>query len=312
MPLGLCGDAARAARRAGHLRRRVIATLAPTAKAVAGERLELLAGWLRRALDARAAAWFEETLAALREGAGERELARAVGLASRKLGKADLAFTTDDMARADAVRPGFDPADLTIDQAARIAFLLAADRGDASAFARRLAELSRSADLSESIAYLRGLALFPGSLELLPVAGEGVRSAVRPVFEAIAHRNPYPAEMFDRSAWNQMVLKALFIGSPLAPIQGLAARANPELAEVLVDYAHERWAAGRPVSPELWLCVGPFADGAMLGDLERVVATGTPNERAAAAAALRASPAPGARDILARHGLARHGAGPTL
>jgi hypothetical protein len=71
---------------------------------------------------------------------------------------------------------------------------------------------------------------------------------------------------------------------------------------VLVDYAHERWAAGRPVSPELWLCVGPFADGRMLDDLERVVSTGTPEERSAAAAALRASPAAGARAVLARHG----------
>lgn len=266
-----------------------------------GERIALLAGWLRRALDGEAAAWFEATLAALREGADERHLMRALGLAPRKLGKDDLALTSDDAAKADAVRAGFDPTGLTVDQAARIAFLLAADRGDDGGFARRLAELYRSADLTESIAYLRGLALFPASRELLPVAGEGVRSAVRPVFEAVAHRNPYPSEMFDRAAWNQMVLKALFIGSSLLPIQGLAARANPELAAVLVDYAHERWAAGRPVSPELWLCVGPFAEGAMLADLEKVLATGMPEERAAAAAALRASPNPDARDILARH-----------
>lgn len=265
------------------------------------ERIALLAGWLRRALDGEAAAWFEATLAALREGAGERDLMRVIGLSSRKLGKADLAFATEDLASADTVRSGFDPTGLTVDQAARIAFLLASDRGDDAGFARRLLELYRSADLTESIAYLRGLALFQAGRELLPVAGEGMRSAVRPVFEAVAHRNPYPSEMFDRGAWNQMVLKALFIGSALAPIQGLAARANPELAAVLVDYAHERWAAGRPVSPELWLCVGPFAEGAMLADLEKVVATGTPDERAAAAAALRASPAAEARDILARH-----------
>ena len=173
------------------------------------------------------------------------------------------------------MRAGFDPAGLTVDQAARIAFLLAADRGDDAAFAARLLDLFRTADVSESIAYLRGLPLFPGGRALLPVAAEGVRSAVKPVFEAIAHRNPYPAEMFEEGAWNQMVLKALFIGSSLAPIRGLGERANPELAQVLVDYAHERWAAGRPVSPELWLCVGPFAEGPMLDDLARVLTTGT-------------------------------------
>ena len=111
-----------------------------------------------------------------------------------------------------------------------------------------------------------------------------MRSAVKPVFEAVAHRSPYPREIFDESAWNQMVLKALFIGSELAPIQGLDERANPDLAEVLLDYAHERWAAGRSVSPELWRCVGPFAHGRALKDLERVAATGTTEDAAAAGA----------------------------
>ena len=71
---------------------------------------------------------------------------------------------------------------------------------------------------------------------------------MRPVFEAVAHRNPYPARHFDESAWNHLVLKALFIGSTLAPIEELDARANPTLMRMLCDYAHERWAAGRTIS----------------------------------------------------------------
>ena len=279
--------------------------MAPAPASPTRERTALLAGWVRRALDAEPAAWFETTLAALADAAGERDLARALGLAPRKLGKSDLVLAPGDLERAEAVRAGFDPAGLTVDQAARIAFLLAADRGDDAAFAARLLGLFRTADVSESIAYLRGLPLFSGGRALLPVAAEGVRSAVKPVFEAIAHRNPYPAEMFEEGAWNQMVLKALFIGSSLAPIRGLGERANPELAQVLVDYAHERWAAGRPVSPELWLCVGPFAEGPMLDDLARVLTTGTMEERAAARAALQASPSAAAGAILARHAGAR-------
>ncbi len=46
---------------------------------------------------------------------------------------------------------------------------------------------------------------------------------MRVVFEAVAHRNPYPAEQLPEAAWNQMVLKALFVGSRLAPIVGLDA-----------------------------------------------------------------------------------------
>jgi len=66
-----------------------------------------------------------------------------------------------------------------------------------------------------------------------------------------------------------MVLKALFVDSKLDPIIGLDQRSNPELARILCDYAHERWAASRPVTPELWRCVGPHATGEMLDDLLR-------------------------------------------
>jgi hypothetical protein len=186
-----------------------------------------------------------------------------------------------------------------VDQAARIAILLASYRGDPETFAPRIDRLCETADIGELIAIYRGFAIFPAAERLRTRASEGVRSAMRPIFEAIAHRNPYPREFFDEQAWNHMVLKALFIGSAVAPIQGLDARANEDLAIMLCDYAHERWAASRPVSPELWRCVGPFARGQALADLERVLATGDEPERAAAGLALSASPDPAARSLLA-------------
>jgi hypothetical protein len=114
----------------------------------------------------------------------------------------------------------------------------------------------------------------------------------------VAHRNPYPSEQLPEGAWNQMVLKALFVGVRLDPIVGLDTRANTALARMLTDYAHERWAASRTVSPELWRCVGPFAAGGMLDDLERVLTTGTDNERAAAALALTSANNPDAVALL--------------
>jgi hypothetical protein len=118
------------------------------------------------------------------------------------------------------------------------------------------------------------------------------------VFEAVAHRNPYPREQFDEDRWNQMVLKALFIGAILNPIQGLDERANPVLARIMCDYAHERWAAGRQITPEIWRCVGPFAEGDMLADLERVAGSADPREREAAALALSSNPSAEAGEIL--------------
>jgi hypothetical protein len=95
-----------------------------------------------------------------------------------------------------------------------------------------------------------------------------------------------------------MVLKALFVGTTLDPIVGLDERANPALARMLCDLAHERWAAHRPVSPELWRCVGPFATGPALADLQRVLEQGTRTEQAAAMLALSRSPDTQARTLM--------------
>ena len=166
-------------------------------------------------------------------------------------------------------------------------------------FAERLRALCSAADVAELVTLYRGLPLYPQPAALEEQVGEGLRSNMRVVFEAIAHRNPYPKAHFDDHRWNHMVLKALFIGSPLAPIQGLDERANPQLARIMCDFAHERWAAGRPVPFEIWRCVGPFAEGAALEDLARVLASGEGVEKRAAALALAASPDRRAAKMLA-------------
>jgi hypothetical protein len=96
-----------------------------------------------------------------------------------------------------------------------------------------------------------------------------------------------------------MVLKALFIGVPLHPVDGLERRSNSELARMLLDYAHERWAAGRSVSPELWRCVGRYLDSRGVADLRRVLADEDPWQRRAGALALADSPLPEAAALLA-------------
>ena len=264
------------------------------------QRADLLAIWIGRRVPADGFAWFRDQMARLRGSGTEKALYLALGYAPRKVGKRDLELSREEYAAAQALRPGWDPRDWSVDQAARLAFILASYDGDEASFKTRLEQLFRTADIGELIAFYRGLPLYPAPDLHVARAREGVRSAMQPVFEAVAHRNPYPRERFDENAWNHMVLKALFIGSRLDPIQGLDERANPALMRMLCDYAHERWAAGRPISPELWRCVGPFADDAGLADLERILETGTGPERQAAALALSASPAPGAAQILTK------------
>lgn len=178
--------------------------------------------------------------------------------------------------------------------------MLSTDTHDGAALAARLEQLFVTADVGELVTFYRGLPLYPAPERYLHRAAEGARTNMKAVFEAVAHHNPYPAEVFPEPTWNQMVLKALFVGSRLAPIHGLTERQNPTLARMLCDFAHERWAAGRVVSPELWRCVGPFAEGAALDDLARALSAVDEAEAGAAALALAVSPAPAARDLLAR------------
>jgi hypothetical protein len=254
--------------------------------------------WLRRQLPEPARGWLDEQLERLGDEASDRDLYVAIGLVPRKLGKADLALLEPDLEQAHAARPGWDPRGWSVDEAARILILLQA-AGTGDRFAERLKQLCRTGDVAEQITFYRGLPLYPDPERLEAQGGEGTRSNMRAVFEAVAHRNPYPKEQFSENRWNHMVLKALFVGSLLHPIQGLDERANPALMRMLCDYAHERWAAGRPVSLELWRCVGPFTDTEALADLQRVLASGSATERKAAALALAVGPEPRARELLA-------------
>lgn len=258
--------------------------------------MQILQQWLDARLPAEGRAWLAEAARKIAAG-GDTELYRSVSFVTRKIGKADLALSPAELAQAGVARAEWDPSDWSLDQAARV-YLLLASGSDGATFLRRLDQLCDTADIGELVAFYRGLPLYPDQSRYVLRAAEGVRTSMKAVFEAVAHRNPYPAEQFAEPAWNQMVLKTLFIGTTLDPVVGLDQRANAELARMLCDYAHERWSAGRPVSPELWRCVGPFAHGDMLRDLGRVLEKGTEPERAAAALALAASPDPAATGLL--------------
>jgi hypothetical protein len=243
--------------------------------------------WISRAANDNAIFWFRDTIERIRYDAGGDKLAIAIGLAPRRLGKADLLLTSDDKAQALELRPGLDPSEWSIDQAARMAFMVASYAGDDAAFAEAFDRFCATAELNELIALCRGLPVYPAAALLEPRAREAVRSGMKPVFEAVAHRNPYAVEYFSEDAWNQMVVKAFFIGSHLWPIQELDGRGNPRLARMLVDLAQERWAAGRPVSGEVWRCVAPHADTEGVAALVRAFETGTDKERSSVALALQ-------------------------
>jgi hypothetical protein len=252
----------------------------------------LLRRWIGERLNAAAAAWATAAIDELAATPADARLYRLFGEVHARCGTADLSPTAADLAAADAARPGWDPRDWSIDQVVRLALLLAtagpaASVEDRRRFGERLDMLIRTADVRELVTLHLGWPLQPDAAAHAARAQLGCRSNIRPVFEAVAHRNPYPAEAFAEGPWNHMVLKALFVGSRLDPIVGLESRANPRLTAMLRQYAGERRAASRPVSPELWRCVGVAPDAGSLDDLLAVLRGGEEAERRAAVLALR-------------------------
>jgi hypothetical protein len=258
--------------------------------------------WISRSASANAMSWFRSSLESIKAHSRDA-LAKAIGLAPRQLGKTDLQLTPDDKARAAVLRPDLDVSDWSVDQAARIAFAVASYDADDKAFAAWFDSFCSTAGINELIALCRGLPVYPAARLLEPRAREAIRSGMKPVFEAVAHRNPYPVEYFDEDAWNQMVVKAFFIGSQMWPIQGLDRRGNPRLARMLVDLAQERWAAGRPVSGEVWRCVAPHADDVGVAALTRAFETGDDKERLSVGLALRDAPSERLDKVFAKPGL---------
>lgn len=262
---------------------------------------DLIYQWLTRHIAQESLSWIDQKRKQISEGAEKRVFFTAFSAVPRYTGKKDLELTPEDLQAASAMQTSWFPTHWSVDQAARTLLVLALPQDDAQKYLRTLEQVFSTADVGELVALYQALPLLPYPEQYRQRAAEGVRSNMTAVFNAVALRNPYPAEYFDNLAWNQMILKALFVGSPLHLIQGLDSRANPELAKMLTDYAHERWAASRSFSPELWRLVGQFADTAILTDLERAIANPDPAQQAAAALACAASSLPQAQTILARY-----------
>jgi hypothetical protein len=136
-------------------------------------------------------------------------------------------------------------------EAGRIDLLVAAAAGlEAAALVELVDECWRTGDNDERAAVLRGLVRLPDPARFVPLAVSACRTNVVPVFEAIACENTFPARHFVEPSWNQMVIKALFLGVAIERIIGLGERVTPELERMARAYASERAAGGRPVSDD--------------------------------------------------------------
>jgi hypothetical protein len=157
-------------------------------------------------------------------------------MAGRKVGRAPL-------------DPDADPDDVhatTIDDAARTLLLVApGDRVQAE-----LADLYRFGDAAERRGLLRALPYLPVGDGAMEIVDDAIRTNdTRLVAAALG---PYATQHLDDAAYDQAVLKCVFIGVPIAPLDGLPRRATAETARMLAAFVHERVAAGRDIPAEVW------------------------------------------------------------
>ncbi len=245
--------------------------------------------------------WLMQCLKELEGDGAKQQLYTSFSAATRFAGKEVLPLTEADLAGAGQVLPGFTPKGWTMARLARTLLVLHYPSHDADAYVKAIEALFGTADMGEQVALYGALALLPHPEHFVARASEGVRTNIGDVLEAIMLHNPYPAMFLPESAWNQLVLKAVFTGKPLYKIWGLDERSNQALANMLSAYAHERWAAGRCVTPELWRPVARYITPEILMDLQKVFQLQEEVFRKAASLACANSTLPEAQELLDKH-----------
>jgi len=250
---------------------------------------ETLKNALEASVDPVSLSWMVEQAEKLKASTSPNPLFLAFSRASRYFNKEAISWTEGVTM---ALPEGVDPSAWDCLQVARM-FLVLQLPFQNEVWEDILQRLFETGDMYEQQALYAALPLLPNSERLLPRAIEGCRTNISLIFDAIALHNPFPARFFPEANWNQLVLKAIFMQRPLYLIQDLDRRRNTALAAMATDFAHERWAAGRAVMPEVWRLIVPFMNSQYLEDLKNVLAsTDATEQKAGALAAYQSDYAP--------------------
>ncbi len=188
----------------------------------------------------------------------------------RKIGKNIVVLTPGQKEAIEAAGNGLDITDRSVDQLARIWLVTNVRFANVSEYQQNIETLFLTADVNEQVALYNALPVLPNPEVWVFRCTEGIRSNIGDVLEAIMCNNPYPAAWLPESAWNQLVLKAFFTEKPMDKIIGLTERANSALTTTLIDYIHERRAAGRVIHPYIWKCITRFISADNFKELEKL------------------------------------------
>ncbi|NQY07972.1 MAG: EboA domain-containing protein [Flavobacteriales bacterium] len=244
--------------------------------------------------------WFQEKLEKLKTNHLPKDLYLAFGLVHRKINKNIAVLDSSDLTSLKEVFPEFGEMTWSSDQICRLAFMLTVPKKENK---KLFVNMLNAGDVNEQIALYKAIYFLENANDFILEVVNGIRTNITSVFDSIALENPFPTQNFTEEAWNQMVLKAIFMDRPIFKIPGLEERKNENLANTLQDYAHERWAAGRSVTPELWRLTSGFVDEKLLSDLQRVISNDISLAKEVAIKVINESSFQPARDWLSKQNL---------
>jgi len=204
-----------------------------------------------------------EALAWLQDAAAEpAKIAIRFPAVGRKVGRGPL-------------DPDADPDDVhawTIDDAARTYLLQALPRPD-----DEIRELYRYGDAAERRGILRALEHL--NVDALDLVEDAIRTNDTRLIAAAL--GPYATEHLSDAAYDQAVLKCVFVGVPITPLHGLH-RVTPDGARMLAAFVHERVAAGRDVPAEVWTVIDRHPPAEEIAAIEAELDSPYEDRRAAA------------------------------
>jgi hypothetical protein len=182
--------------------------------------------------------------------------------------------------------PADDPDDVhawTVDDAARTLLLQAlGDRVE-----EELGELYRYGDAAERRGILRALEHLEVGDRALNLVEDAIRTNDTRLIAAAL--GPYATEHLPDAAYDQAVLKCVFVGVPITPLHGLR-RVTPDGARMLAALVHERVAAGRDVPAEVWTVIDRHPPHAEIAAIEAELDSPFEDRREAAERALGGRP----------------------
>jgi len=208
--------------------------------------------------------WLQEKIALIITNKSTKDLYLTYSLLASK------APTTKVFVKGSEVKQYLTNKEATSLEIGRIYLLVAVLESDSDFFESKVANIIQVADKGELETFLKFLVLLPNAIKYKSVAVDALRTNIVSVFDAIALDNPYPALYFSSQEWNQMYLKAAFLERDLSRINAVDSKANRDLARIISDYAHERWAASRQVDSYFWRPVTQFLDKNLLEDIKKL------------------------------------------